>query len=84
MGLRAMPDSIAALATAGATLSINRGSVGFGMMYSRPKRKLFTLKAIFTSSGTGSLASCANATEAANFISSLISPARTSKAPLKM
>src|ERR1035437_1832702 len=43
IGYLATPLSIAALATAGATLEINLGSTGFGIIYSFPKTKLSIL-----------------------------------------
>jgi hypothetical protein len=84
IGSRATPLSIAALATAGASHRSTRGSNGFGMMYSRPKRSEETPYAFATMSGTSSLASCASACAAASFIGSLIALARVSSAPRKM
>ncbi len=39
MGRVATPESMAALATAGAIFTISRGSKGLGMRYSGPKDK---------------------------------------------
>ncbi len=74
----------AAFATAGATLVISLGSRGLGMMYSRPKTRFLALYALFTVSGTFSLARSARAFTAAIFISSLMALALTSRAPLKI
>ena len=82
--MRATPQSIAALATAGATPRSTRGSSGFGMMYSRPNRNRSPPYARETASGTSSLASSASALAAAIFISSVMALARTSRAPRKM
>ncbi len=84
IGSRATPDLIAASATAGATQSSTRKSKGFGIRYSRPNRNSWPPYAFETESGTSIFASAASACEAAFFISSLISVARTSSAPRKM
>ena len=75
---------MAALATAGATDVSNLGSKALGIIYSGPKLILFKLYAALTTSGTGFLAKSAIAYTAANFISSLIQVALTSKAPRNM
>ena len=84
IGWRATPDCIAASATAGATQSSTRWSNGFGIRYSRPKRNDWPPYAFETESGTSIFASAASACDAARFIASLISVARTSSAPRKM
>ena len=57
----AAPDSIAAFATAGATVVSKRGSRGLGIIYSGPKLIRFRLYAALTTSGTGFLANPAMA-----------------------
>ncbi len=83
IGLRATPVSMAALATAGGTVEISRGSNGTGMMYSGPYFGRAPYRAA-TSSGTSSRARLASACAAAIFISMLMVEARTSRAPRKM
>ncbi len=84
IGCRATPERMAASATAGATQRSTRWSKGFGIRYSRPKRNDCPPYALETESGTSILASAASACEAARFMGSLISVARTSSAPRKM
>ena len=79
----ATPESIAALATARGTTSMSLGSKGVGIMYSGPNSKLVPAYALYTSFGTGSLASIASASEAASNICWLISLVRVSSAALK-
>ena len=84
IGRRATPEVIAASATAGATQRSTRKSKGLGIRYSRPKRKDWPPYARDTESGTSIFASDARALDAAIFMASLISRARTSSAPRKM
>src|SRR6056300_320893 len=84
IGSLATPLSIAALAMAGGISEISLGSNGLGIIYSLLKANLVSPYAIFTCSGTGSLAKSAKAFTAAIFIASLIFVARTSKAPLNI
>ena len=85
IGRVATPDSIAAFATAGAMRRISRGSNGLGISEPGPKPCVSPLsKPGATASDGGSRASCAIASTAAIFISSLIAVAPTSSAPRKM
>ena len=85
IGRVATPESIAALATAGAMRRISRGSNGLGISEPGPKPCVSPLsKPRATASDGGSRASCAIASTAACFISSLIAVAPTSSAPRKM
>ena len=84
IGLRATPESMAALATATGTLTMRRGSNGAGMMYSGPNVGRRPKKAVVTWSGTSARASSASASAAAIFMASLIVEACTSSAPRKM
>ena len=81
----ATPDAIAAFATAGAMRRISRGSNGLGISEPGPNPCVSPLsKPGATASDGGSRASCAIASTAAFFISSLIAVAPTSSAPRKM
>src|SRR6187399_797128 len=83
MGRAATPVRIAASATAGAMVMINRGSKGLGIRNSGPNLSC-TPYAMATTSDGSAIASSAIARVAASFISSLIVVAPTSSAPRNM
>ena len=84
IGRVATPLSIAALATATGTLTMSRGSNGFGIRYSGPNDSDSPAYACATMSDSSACASSAIARMHASFISSVIDVAPTSSAPRKM
>jgi len=81
IGRDATPESIAALATAGASSTIRRGSNGLGMIWLGPKPPPASPKARATTSDGSLRASSASARTQAIFISSLTVRAPASSAP---
>src|SRR6478672_993001 len=76
IGRVATPESIAAFATAGAIITMSRGSNGFGIRYSGPNRRFsWRLYAVATMSDCSIVARSASARTQASFIASLIAVA---------